>query len=146
MSDIFEPIGPQPEVVAERVAALMVRDAQGRFLCQLRDDLPHVAGAGMWSMFGGAVEEGEDLITAAQREFEEETGISLSLAELEPLAVLPASRRADGALFIHRCTRFIAPSDIRLGEGAGFGFLTRAQVAQYPVLPQMQMMLAQLGV
>ncbi|NVO21867.1 NUDIX hydrolase [Donghicola sp. C2-DW-16] len=139
-------VGPVPEVIGWRAAVVAAFDLHGRVLMQLRDDLPHVAGAGMWSMFGGAVEEGEDLITAAIREFDEETGIQLSRAELEPLAVLPASRRADGALFIHRCTRFIAPSDIRLGEGAGFGFLTRAQVAQYPVLPQMQMMLAQLGV
>ncbi len=142
----FVKVGNVPEVIGWRAAVVAAFDVQGRVLMQLRDDLPHVAGAGRWSMFGGAVEEGEDLLTAARREFLEETGISLSAHELMPWAVLPATKRADGALYIHRCTRLIDPSEISLGEGAGFGFLTRGQVARFDVIPQMQQMLAQLCV
>lgn len=131
MSDMFEPIGPQPEVVAERVAALMVRDAQGRFLCQLRDDLPHVAGAGLWSFFGGRVEAGESLRAAAVREFAEETGIALHEAELRPRAILASSVKPDWLIHIFEVARRIAPSEVCLGEGAGFALLTEAQIKDF---------------
>ncbi len=39
--------------------------------------------AGYWSLFGGAVEEGESPLTAAVRELEEETRIKTSLVHLE---------------------------------------------------------------
>ena len=41
--------------------------------------------AGWWSIPKGLVEEGEDPVDAALREFEEETGISLNKKDLVPL-------------------------------------------------------------
>lgn len=131
MNDVFEPIGPQPVDVGARVAALMVRDAQGRFLCQLRDDAPDVAGGGLWSFFGGRVEAGESLRAAAVRELLEETGLVVSEDALRPLAMLASTAKPDWLIHIFEVERRIVPSEICLGEGAGFALLTEAQVKDF---------------
>lgn len=57
--------------VGNAVAAILV-DADGRYLLQLRDDVPHIWYPGHWGAFGGSVEAGEDELAALQRELEEE--------------------------------------------------------------------------
>jgi 8-oxo-dGTP pyrophosphatase MutT (NUDIX family) len=57
--------------VGNAVAAILV-DADGRYLLQLRDDVPHIWYPGHWGAFGGSVEAGEDELTALHRELEEE--------------------------------------------------------------------------
>ncbi|MBN1668492.1 MAG: NUDIX domain-containing protein [Anaerolineales bacterium] len=50
-------------------ASVVLRDAQGRILLQLRNDF------GSWGLPGGALELGEDILTCARRELLEETGL-----------------------------------------------------------------------
>jgi 8-oxo-dGTP pyrophosphatase MutT (NUDIX family) len=57
--------------IGNAVAAILV-DADGRYLLQLRDDVPHIWYPGHWGAFGGSVEAGEDELAALQRELEEE--------------------------------------------------------------------------
>jgi len=61
----------QPRFV---LAVLLV---DGRYVMQLRDDKPGIAVPGVWSLFGGSVEEGEEPRTALLREIEEELCIQL---------------------------------------------------------------------
>ncbi|MCV2892918.1 NUDIX domain-containing protein [Lentibacter sp. XHP0401] len=117
MSDTFEPVGEQPEVIAVRVVALFVRDMKGRILCQLRDDLPHVAGAGLWSFFGGRVEAGESLRAAAVREFHEETGMRIAEADLSPRSMIASSVSPDWMIHIFELGQRVEPGDVCLGEG-----------------------------
>lgn len=49
----------------------------GTYVLQLRDDKPGIAAPGMWSLFGGRVEEGEEPRTALLREVEEELCLRL---------------------------------------------------------------------
>jgi 8-oxo-dGTP pyrophosphatase MutT (NUDIX family) len=51
-------------------AILMFED--GRYLLQLRDDVPGIWYPGHWGLFGGTVEPDEDEITALRRELREE--------------------------------------------------------------------------
>ena len=44
----------------------------GRYVMQLRDDIPQIWFPGRWGCFGGGVEPGEDSIEALQRELFEE--------------------------------------------------------------------------
>ena len=53
----------------------LVRDAEGRVL-MIRSP------RGDWEFPGGQVEEGEDLVTALQREVSEETGITVAVGKL----------------------------------------------------------------
>ncbi|MEO1330365.1 MAG: NUDIX domain-containing protein [Pseudomonadota bacterium] len=114
-------------------AALVIAfDAEGRVLCQLRDDRPDVAGPGLWSLFGGSAEPGETRRQAAMREFAEETGLAVGHGALEPFRRFETDRGVEHAVF--RLRLAIAPADVRLREGAGFALLTAAQVEDYPFL------------
>ena len=52
--------------------AILYRD--GKFLCQLRDDIPHIRYPGHWALFGGHFEPGETAQVALLRELSEEIG------------------------------------------------------------------------
>lgn len=54
----------------DAVAAIITVD--GRYLLQLRDDIPRIFYPGHWGCFGGAVNPGEDGRAALQRELAEE--------------------------------------------------------------------------
>ena len=49
----------------------------GRYLMQLRDSKPGISSPGVWALFGGGVEEGEEARAALLREVQEELGIRL---------------------------------------------------------------------
>lgn len=56
---------------ADAVAALLVVE-DGRYLLQQRDNMPAIWYPDHWGLFGGAVEPGEDPVTALRRELQEE--------------------------------------------------------------------------
>lgn len=72
-------------LTSRRIAAIVLVDPRGWLLLQERDDLAPV-DPDKWSLVGGGVEDGEDDITAARRELEEETGLTgIDLERLEEL-------------------------------------------------------------
>ncbi|ASC69800.1 hypothetical protein XM38_007290 [Halomicronema hongdechloris C2206] len=54
--------------------AIAVLYQQGRFLLQLRDNIPNILYPGYWAFFGGHLEPGEDAFTGVKRELLEEIG------------------------------------------------------------------------
>ena len=48
-----------PVSTGHAVAALLVLE-DGRYIMQLRDDLPDIWYPGHWGLFGGGIDEGED--------------------------------------------------------------------------------------
>lgn len=65
-----------------RFAGVILVDREGRILLQERDEHPRIDPE-RWGLAGGHVEPGEDFETAAYRELEEETGVSLEHGELQ---------------------------------------------------------------
>lgn len=133
MSDRFEPLGPltgaQDGLI--KVAAIYARDAHGRALCQLHDDFEGVAAGGIWGLFGGKVEAGESLRGAAVREFYEETGLVIAQDELAPMVEVASSVLPGWRIYVFELITPVRGSAIRLGEGAGFAFLTQEQIGSY---------------
>lgn len=140
----FHDIGPLPDPVTWQGATVLARDAEGRVLMQLRDARAGVAAPGQWCFFGGAVEPGETLEAAARREFAEETGIDLSGEVLSPLARFASEALAGGVVHVFALRARVAAGEVRLGEGAGFGFLTRAQVERFDVIGNFRRLLLSL--
>jgi len=69
-----------------RFAAVAVIDPHGRLLMQERGrDALHEPGR--WGYPGGDLEAGEDFVSAAVRELEEETGLVVDAARLDSLGV-----------------------------------------------------------
>ncbi len=93
----------------------------GRYLMQLRDDLPSVSMRGHWGLFGGVIEPGEEPAAALIRELREELDLEIESAG-NPFSQLVfdlgfAGRGIDRKLFYEVP---IAESGIRrlhLGEG-----------------------------
>ncbi|MEO0868016.1 MAG: NUDIX hydrolase, partial [Cyanobacteria bacterium J06642_11] len=54
--------------------AIAIIHQDGKFLLQLRDDLPNILFPGHWGFFGGHIEPGEDADTGVRRELHEEIG------------------------------------------------------------------------
>lgn len=58
--------------------ALAIVYREGKFLMQLRDDIPGIVYPGVWGLFGGHVEPGETPEMAVKRELIEEIGYEIS--------------------------------------------------------------------
>lgn len=63
-------------------AATFVISQSGRIIGQLRDDKPGVTSPGQIGAFGGRVNSGEDYLTAAWRELNEETNLGVAKQNL----------------------------------------------------------------
>lgn len=124
-----------------RGAVIIPVDPAGRVLLQLRDHNPAAVHPGEWGFFGGEIEGGEAPEAAARRELAEETGIEAPLSAFAPFAriVSPVSKRR---LYIFEAHLDIAPADVRLGEGAGFGFFEPRDVAALPLIGAVRIALA----
>ncbi|MEO1274524.1 MAG: NUDIX domain-containing protein [Pseudomonadota bacterium] len=131
--DDFPLIGSAPNPSEHRAALILHRDAEGRLLMQLRDDREGVNHRGTWGLFGGMVEPGEDIFEAAAREFEEESGVTVPEGALHPFGWTQSTVALRTRVFCFDLRMALAPVDIRLDEGAGFAFLTAAQVRDVPV-------------
>ena len=124
---------PGADIDCYDVACLLITQ-DGRYLMQLRDDLPHLPLRNHWGLFGGQVEEGETLQQAMIRELQEElefTPASLTRFTETTFKFLGRKR--------HHKTFFIAPileSDIaamRQHEGAGKRLFRVTELLQEPL-------------
>jgi 8-oxo-dGTP diphosphatase len=67
-------------------ASAILLDVDGRFLLQLRDDVPHIRDPGKISLFGGAREGNESFLDCIVREIHEEIGVYLPPERFELIA------------------------------------------------------------
>lgn len=116
----------QPTTPVKRhLAVLVVKNAAGEVLLQFRDGNPGIIHPLQWSLFGGHVEPGEDVRTAARRELEEELGLHITPGELDSFGAfeLPGKHYD-----IFACSRVVEWADISLNEGAGCGFFNDDEI------------------
>ncbi len=69
-----------PLQLGNAVAAIIVVDGGG-YLLQLRDPLPQIWYPDHWGLFGGAIDPGEDDVTALRRELREELSLNFEDAQ-----------------------------------------------------------------
>lgn len=110
-----------------QVCKALIIDRAGRYLMQLRDDIPTIAYPGHWCLFGGAVETGEDEQHGMRRELDEELGFKP--ARLNPCLRFEYSIPQHGVR-IRRVAVFEAEIDaaeikaLVLNEGSEMRFMT----------------------
>ena len=103
--------------------AIAILPYDGKFLMQLRDNIPTILYPGLWGLFGGHIEAGETPEIAVVREVIEEIGFEITT---------PAKFGcyADNRVMRHV---FYAPLTVDidklvLSEGWDFGLITPAQI------------------
>ena len=116
----------------DAVAALLVAD-DGRYLMQLRDDLPQIFYPGHWGCFGGAVDPGEPPEQALRRELREE--IEFSVNEATEFTRFDFDLRGLGQKKVYRIFYEVpisatAVSRIVLHEGAAYKLFSGAEILQ----------------
>lgn len=114
-------------LIVEAASALLINKA-GQVLLQLRDDKPDLPFAGMWTFFGGAVEEGETHEQAVHREVQEElglTGLTLRhwMVQERPMVVNPEIT-VHNHVYVGRLT--VDPRTLTLFEGQAMALFDRS--------------------
>ncbi len=64
------------------LVAIAILEGEGKFLLQLRDDLPHILYPGHWGLFGGHIEPGETPEQGLKRELWEEISYEVVAPQL----------------------------------------------------------------
>lgn len=126
----------RPLVLGHGVAAILL-DPAGRYLLQLRDDIPGIWFPGHWGFFGGAIEPGEDAVAATLRELAEEIGIALAPSRLSAFLRLDFDLEGIGRRERHFFTATLTVEELPglvLGEGAEMRWFGGAEaLATLPV-------------
>ncbi|MEL6500146.1 MAG: NUDIX domain-containing protein [Cyanobacteria bacterium J06607_15] len=112
----------QAEVISV-VMAIIHQD--GKYLMQLRDDIPTIVYPGVWAFFGGHIEPGEEPEVALKRELLEEINYS------SPMFNKFCSRQTGNYLrHLFSCPLTIPVSALELREGWDLKLLTIAEIQQ----------------
>jgi 8-oxo-dGTP diphosphatase len=103
--------------------AIAILSYEGKFLMQLRDNIPTILYPGLWGLFGGHIEAGETPEIAVVREVIEEIGFAI---------ITPEKFGCYGDNRVMRHV-FYAPLTVDtdklvLSEGWDFGLITPAQI------------------
>lgn len=113
------------------VAAIIVTDER-RYLLQHRDDLPNISFSGMWGLFGGECDSGEEPAQALRRELAEELGVDSSQA-VERIYLTFDGAPMGGALARRRyyqiAIRAVDVDDYVLAEGQAMRLFTIDEIA-----------------
>jgi 8-oxo-dGTP diphosphatase len=103
--------------------AISILPRDGKFLMQLRDNIPTILYPGLWGLFGGHIEAGETPEIAAEREIMEEIGYQIT--ELQKFGCYSDDRVIRHVFY----TPLTVDTDrLVLSEGWDFGLITPAQI------------------
>ena len=112
-----------------RFACVVLVDPHGRLLLQERDEHP-VIDPEKWGMCGGHLEPGEDPLTGAVRELEEETGVLLAPGDLTLVVatVFHAAYDSHDELSLYAAAVDLTDDDVVCGEGRQIVFVEAERV------------------
>ena len=103
--------------------AMAIIYSKGRYLMQLRDDIPGILYPGVWGLFGGHLEPGEEPKAGLKRELIEEIAY-------EPEELTEFDFYADERIirYMYSCPLLVPIEELQLNEGWDLGLLTPAQI------------------
>jgi len=105
--------------------AVAIIHARGKYLMQLRDDIPHIAYPGVWGFFGGHIEPGEEPEIALKRELIEEINY-----QAKELKLFRCDRAGQYLRHVYSCPLTVSIEALLLKEGWDLKLLTPAEIRQ----------------
>lgn len=105
--------------------AIAILHQDGKFLMQLRDDLPNIFYPGHWALFGGHIEPDEPPDTAIRRELLEEIAYT-------PPTIAKFGDYIDDQVIRHvyQAELIVDVRDLALNEGMDLALVTVAEIRQ----------------
>lgn len=97
----------------------------GKYLMQLRDNIPHIPYPGVWGLFGGHLDPGEEPEMALKRELMEEINYSV-----ENLREFRSYGDSKYMRYLFSCPLTVALNQLELNEGEDFGLVTLKEIEQ----------------
>jgi 8-oxo-dGTP diphosphatase len=132
-------LAPDAPLTLTDAVAAVIRHEDGRYLLQLRDDIPTIPFPGFWGFFGGSVEPGETDEAALRRELIEELQLrprTLSYATNIEVDLEPSGYRKIYRAYFESPLNDSEYADLVLGEGADMGLFTKHEIlTAMPVTP-----------
>ena len=123
---------PRPVIQDTAVCGVVLLRSDGAALLQLRDDKPGIADPGIWVFPGGHVEPGENLESAAKREFLEETCYRCDyLHEVVRFSAKEIGYSSDFCFALFWC-RYDSRQQIKCCEGQELRFVPRRAAETLP--------------
>lgn len=115
----------------KQLAGALLYNTQGEVLLQHRDDKPNIAHPGLWSLFGGAIDEGETPEEAVVREVWEELEYQVLQKDLWLIAQQPGAK-----FYIFLIPLQVPLDNLVLHEGQNLGlFATEVALKQLRLSP-----------
>ncbi len=114
--------------------AVAIIHQEGKYLMQLRDDIPNIAYPGVWGFFGGHIEPGEEPEAALKRELIEEINYRVEQLTIFRCDYATRSSKADrpGKYIRHlySCPLTVPVEELELKEGWDLKLLTPTEIRQ----------------
>jgi 8-oxo-dGTP diphosphatase len=112
-----------PAQLTSIAVAIIYQD--GKYLMQLRDELPTIAYPGVWGFFGGHIEPGEEPEIALKRELVEEINYAVPF-----LTKVHSSQSGNYVRHLFSCPLIVPVTELELKEGWDLKLLTLAEIEQ----------------
>lgn len=110
------------------VINIIITNAEGKYLLQMRDGGKAIRDPLHWGFFGGGIEPNESPSDAALRELREELGIDVPTSIFHTIGSVQA--RADKIVHVVEMDNPITWKDLTVLEGAGAGFFKKEEILQ----------------
>ena len=94
-----------------------------KYLMQLRDDIPNIPYPGVWALFGGHLEPGENPEAGLKRELIEEINYPV-----EHLTKFRCYADSKSIRYLFSCPLIITIDELELNEGWDLGLLTPEEI------------------
>ena len=111
-------------VFTDRISvAMAIIHHEGKYLMQLRDDIPGILYPGVWGLFGGHLDPGEDPETGLKRELTEEINY-----HVEELTEFRCYGDSEVIRYMYSCPLLVPIKQLQLNEGWDLGLLTQTEI------------------
>lgn len=126
-----------PTLTPSHAAAALIQTEDGRYLLQLRDDKPEIFFPNRWGLFGGAIDPGEDALTAVVREVWEELALRIAPERFEYFSAFDFDFGFSGHGMMRRSFYSLQitkeeQAAMVLGEGREIGSLSADEILTAP--------------